>query len=147
MLCLSACFLLKGKIGTMCSKGLKGLQKNFYGGGGNPRGNSWFDDVVALRLKEDYVVTFCCMGMNIDEILEKMPHSCAELLKTAKANPGMIIYPAPPGASRELTEKFLFRIRADQVTWGMNGKVLFRGVLAWEKIEGARKSNLTETDE
>jgi hypothetical protein len=42
---------------------------------------------------------------------------------------------------------FRYRIRADQVTWVMDGKVLFRGVPAWEEIEAALRQRLEPREE
>lgn len=160
----------------------RGTTASFYGWGGDPRINAWLDEVVAPRLMDEYGVTLHRVGMNIDEILNKLlgekmagredggmdviwingenffsarengllqgpfterlpnfvkyvdagarefqfdfgypvegyeapygraqlvlfgnkallpklPRSTAELLEVAKANPGMITYPAPP---------------------------------------------------
>lgn len=50
----------------------QGTTVNFYGWGGDPRINTWLDNVVAPRLKEEYGVTFRRVGINIDEILNKL---------------------------------------------------------------------------
>lgn len=50
----------------------RGTTVNFYGWGGDPRINTWLDEVVAPRLEEEYGVTFRRVGMNIDEILNKL---------------------------------------------------------------------------
>jgi putative spermidine/putrescine transport system substrate-binding protein len=50
----------------------KGTTVSFYGWGGDPRVNAWLDDVVAPRLREEYGVTLRRVGMNIDEILNKL---------------------------------------------------------------------------
>lgn len=42
---------------------------------------------------------------------------------------------------------FRYRIRADQVTWVMDGSVLFRGVPAWEEMEAALRQRLEPREE
>lgn len=42
---------------------------------------------------------------------------------------------------------FRYRIRANEVTWVMDGKVLFRGVPDWDEMEAVLESGLKETDE
>lgn len=50
----------------------KGTTVTFYGWGGDQLHNSWLDGFVAERLKEEYDITLKRVGMNIDEILNKL---------------------------------------------------------------------------
>lgn len=50
----------------------RGTTVNFYGYGGEQKTNSWIDTFVAEELKEKYDITLNRVGMNIDEILNKL---------------------------------------------------------------------------
>lgn len=47
-----------------------------------------------------------------------------------------------PRASIWFFDFFRYRIRANEVTWVMDGKVLFRGVPSWESMREALESRL-----
>lgn len=53
-------------------KELAGTEIYFYGWGGDQRINTYLDDYVAGKLKEEYDITLIRVGMNIDEILTKL---------------------------------------------------------------------------
>ncbi len=50
----------------------KGTTVNFYGWGGSQQYNSWVDGYLADKLKEEYDITLNRVGMDIDEILNKL---------------------------------------------------------------------------
>jgi putative spermidine/putrescine transport system substrate-binding protein len=50
----------------------RGSEVRFYGWGGDPRVNQWLDSFVAPRMKERYGITLRRVGMNIQEILNKL---------------------------------------------------------------------------
>lgn len=50
----------------------KGTTVNFYGYGGDQKTNSWIDTYLSSELKEKYDITINRVGMNIDEILNKL---------------------------------------------------------------------------
>lgn len=52
-----------------------------------------------------------------------------------------------PRCSLWFFDFFRYRIRADQVTWVMKGKVLFRGVPSWEEMEAVLECLLKGSDE
>ncbi|RKD29055.1 ABC transporter substrate-binding protein [Thermohalobacter berrensis] len=53
-------------------KEAKGTKVNFYGWGGSQMTNSWIDNYLAKRLKEEYDITLNRVGMDIDSILNIM---------------------------------------------------------------------------
>lgn len=50
----------------------KGTTVNFYGYGGDQKTNNWIDTYLSNELKEKYDITINRVGMNIDEILNKL---------------------------------------------------------------------------
>lgn len=50
----------------------KGSTVTFYGWGGSDMTNKWLDDFVAKNLKEQYDINFKRVGMNIEDILNKL---------------------------------------------------------------------------
>ncbi|MCG0276461.1 MAG: ABC transporter substrate-binding protein [Thermosediminibacteraceae bacterium] len=50
----------------------RGTTVNFYGWGGDQRINKWLDEVVAPHLKDKYGIKLNRVGMDIDEILNKL---------------------------------------------------------------------------
>nr|WP_148218349.1 ABC transporter substrate-binding protein [Thermosediminibacter oceani] len=50
----------------------RGTTVNFYGWGGDQRINKWLDEVVAPRLEDKYGIKLNRVGMDIDEILNKL---------------------------------------------------------------------------
>lgn len=50
----------------------RGTTVNFYGWGGDQRVNQWIDEILAPSLKEKYNVKVNRVGMNIDDILNKL---------------------------------------------------------------------------
>lgn len=56
---------------TMLSEA-KGSTVTFYGWGGSDMTNKWLDDFVAKNLKEQYDINFKRVGMNIEDILNKL---------------------------------------------------------------------------
>ncbi|MGL5316627.1 MAG: extracellular solute-binding protein, partial [Peptostreptococcaceae bacterium] len=57
---------------TQILEDAKGSTVNFYGYGGNEVMNKWFDTYVTKEMKEKYDITVNRVGMNIDEILNKL---------------------------------------------------------------------------
>jgi len=53
-------------------KPLDGTEVYFYGWGGDQRINTYIDDYLAKKLKDEHGVTLVRVGMNIDEILTKL---------------------------------------------------------------------------
>lgn len=53
-------------------KSAKGTTVNFYGYGGNEVMNKWFDSYVIPKMKEDYNITVKRVGMDIENILNKL---------------------------------------------------------------------------
>ncbi len=50
----------------------KGTTVNFYGYGGNEVMNKWFDTYVIPQMKEKYDINVKRVGMNIDDIMNKL---------------------------------------------------------------------------
>ncbi|PAB55748.1 ABC transporter substrate-binding protein [Anaeromicrobium sediminis] len=50
----------------------QGTEVYFYGWGGDPKINSWIDDVLAKEVKDKYNITLKRVPMNIDEVLVKL---------------------------------------------------------------------------
>ncbi len=53
-------------------KSAKGTTVNFYGDGGNEVMNKWFDTYVIPQMKEKYDIKVKRVGMNIDDIMNKL---------------------------------------------------------------------------
>ena len=53
-------------------KNAKGTTVNFYGYGGNEVMNKWFDTYVIPQMKEKYDIKVKRVGMNIDDIMNKL---------------------------------------------------------------------------
>ena len=53
-------------------KSAKGTTVNFYGYGGNEVMNKWFDTYVIPQMKEKYDIKVKRVGMNIDDIMNKL---------------------------------------------------------------------------
>ncbi|UWD49047.1 ABC transporter substrate-binding protein [Clostridioides difficile] len=53
-------------------KSAKGTTVNFYGYGGNEVMNKWFDSYVIPKMKKDYDITVKRVGMDIENILNKL---------------------------------------------------------------------------
>ncbi len=60
------------KLDTDFYEKAKGTTVTFYGWGGDPQVNAWLDNTVARMLKERHGVTLRRVGMNIEEILNRL---------------------------------------------------------------------------